>query len=276
MTITITGEVSVEEVYEALAAKFPNRKIRVMIPDAIQPSTLPDELVISASPDPRLAKYETLLVQKDNTIKELEITSNKALLSIQSFHKQQQALFDEFVLLRQRYDEQKSSLLSILWIHCGQYHPDVRLIPRCEDEDFTETDEQVGNYAVGNFLGEGQFATVRTCWELGEDGRKNEEKVYALKTIKKEKITTLQSLKRVSNEIEILRKLKSKNIVVIHDVLHTTNMLYIVTEKGGADLFEFFDEHPDGVPEKWAKDIITYVLRAVHYCHEHQVCHRGS
>ena len=50
----------------------------------------------------------------------------------------------------------------------------------------------------------------------------------------------------MSNEIDTLKKLKSEYIVCIHDVVQTANKLYIVTEKGGPDLFEFFDEHPDG------------------------------
>ncbi len=47
--------------------------------------------------------------QKEQEVKEAEESAKKAILSIQTLHKQQQALFDEFVLLRQRYDEQKAS-----------------------------------------------------------------------------------------------------------------------------------------------------------------------
>jgi serine/threonine protein kinase len=81
---------------------------------------------------------------------------------------------------------------------------------------------------------------------------------------------------RVSNEIENLKLLKSPYIVSIERVIHTQHMLYIVTEKGGKDLFEFFDEHPDGVPESWAKEIISCVIKGVLYCHERGICHRGK
>ncbi len=273
MVLTITGNISSQDVADALAKHFPERLIKIKSETADISDDDVNALVISESKGKE--ELEALLEQKNKSLRELESTSAKALSSIQSFHKQQQSLFDEFVLLRQRYDDQKNSLLSTLWVHCGQYHPELRSIPLIEDDHFVETETKIGKYFVGDFLGEGQFATVRTCWPLNSDGERVGEEEYALKTIKKEKINTLQSLKRVSNEIEILKKLKSKFIVSIHDVLHTTNMLYIVTEKGGSDLFEFFDEHPDGVPEHWAREIIVCILRAVHYCHQQGVCHRG-
>lgn len=200
----------------------------------------------------------------------MELSLGKALISIQTFHKQQQALFDEFVLLRQKYDDQKDGLLNILWIKCSQYHPELRQIPKVEDEEtFVETEENIGPYAVGDILGEGQFATVKLCWK-----EEAPDELFALKMIKKERVTTFALLRRVSNEIEILRRLDSPFVVSVKNVIQTSTMLYIVTEKGGSDLFEFFDEHPDGVPEAWAKDIIICILRAVSYCHDQGVCHR--
>ena len=122
---------------------------------------------------------------------------------------------------------------------------------------------------MGNALGEGQFATVRVC-----SFRKQKDKEYALKIIKKDRIISLTSLMRVSNEIENLKLLQSPFVVAVEAVIHTTSNLYIITEKGGLDLFEFFDEHPDGVPEKWAKQIMVSILKGVLYCHEQGICHR--
>jgi serine/threonine protein kinase len=56
--------------------------------------------------------------------------------------------------------------------------------------------------------------------------------------------------------------------------IHTKSRLYIITEKGGADLFEFFDEHPSGVPEHWANQIMIEILKGVLYCHDQGICHR--
>ena len=62
----------------------------------------------------------------------------------------------------------------------------------------------------------------------------------------------------------------------VKDVVQTMDNLYIITEKGGRDLFESFDDNPDGVPESWAKEVIVCVLKAVLYCHEQGICHRGA
>jgi len=209
------------------------------------------------------------LEAKSKELVECEATCSKALLSIQSFHKQQQDLFDEFVLLRQKYDEQRNTLANVLWTHCRSHHPELRQIPPPEDpENFDESDEFVGQYIVGRMLGEGQFASVRMCTKEGDDAE------YALKIIKKDRIMNFVSLKRMSNEIDTLRKLHSKYIICLHEVIQTATKLYIITEKGGPDLFEFFDEHPDGVPEHWAKEIMYRILRAVQFCHKNSFCHR--
>lgn len=209
------------------------------------------------------------LAAKDKELKELEATSSKALISIQVFHKQQQSLFDEFVLLRQKYDEQKAVLVSVLWNQCSQFHPELRQIPSSEhDETFVENDERLGKYTVGDVLGEGQFAIVRECWKDGGD------KPFALKIINKDRITTFAMLKRISNEIFALRSLRSEFVVHVTDVIHTKTRLYIITEKGGCDMFEFFDKHPDGVPEEWARSITVMMLKAVLFCHEQRICHR--
>lgn len=227
------------------------------------------EIVVGAYIDNE-TKFKNLLITRDNEIKQMEHSSAKAFLTIQSFHQQQQALFDEFVLLRQKYDDQKTNLLTTLWVYCGRYHPDLKYIPELEDEKtFVENDEEVGHFIVGQTLGEGQFATVKTCWK--KDDTKTE---YALKMIKKERVTSFVSLKRVSNEIDILKRLNSPYVVSVLHVMQTSSMLYIVTEKGGADLFEFFDEHPNGVPEVWAQEIISNVMTALIYCHTISVCHR--
>eukprot|EP00602_Paraphysomonas_sp_CaronLab_P001912 CAMPEP_0185020902 /NCGR_PEP_ID=MMETSP1103-20130426/3547_1 /TAXON_ID=36769 /ORGANISM="Paraphysomonas bandaiensis, Strain Caron Lab Isolate" /LENGTH=469 /DNA_ID=CAMNT_0027552089 /DNA_START=247 /DNA_END=1656 /DNA_ORIENTATION=- len=191
-----------------------------------------------------------------------------AVESIQTFHQQQQALYDEFLILRQKYDDQKSAHITTLWTHCSSHHPELCMIPQQESKEFVETSTTVGRYVVTDVLGEGQFATVYTCHTKSIPGD------LAIKVIKKERITSFSSLRRVSNEIDILKKLNSKFIVRIIDVIHTKTKLYIVTEKGGQDLFEFFDEHPEGVKESWALEITTGILEAVLFCHTNFVCHR--
>jgi serine/threonine protein kinase len=212
------------------------------------------------------------LKQKTEEVEALTLAAGKASLSIQSFHNQQAQLFDDFVLLRSRYDEQKSTLHSVLWGKCAPHHPSLKYIPpEMNEKECVESEAQLDKYYVGEVLGEGQFATVHSCRLLTEPA---DSELLALKMIKKERINTFSSLKRVSNEISILKRMHSKYVVACVDTLHTQKNLYIVTERGGSDLFEFFDEHPGGVPDEWAKEIVACIIEAVSYCHRVGVCHR--
>eukprot|EP00596_Hydrurales_sp_CCMP1899_P003596 CAMPEP_0119038458 /NCGR_PEP_ID=MMETSP1177-20130426/7418_1 /TAXON_ID=2985 /ORGANISM="Ochromonas sp, Strain CCMP1899" /LENGTH=804 /DNA_ID=CAMNT_0007001095 /DNA_START=485 /DNA_END=2900 /DNA_ORIENTATION=+ len=134
--------------------------------------------------------------------------------------------------------------------------------------NFKETEERIGSLNVGEILGQGQFATVKSC---RRDGSTQE---LAVKIMKKDRFTTFTALKRISNEIEILKKLKSEFIVSVKEVIQTTENLYIVTEKGGKDLFDAFGDGMDGLPESWVKEIAICILKAVLYCHDRGICHR--
>jgi hypothetical protein len=265
----VYGDIFIEEIKQAISKSFPEKSISVQN-DAVSKSAeekLAKNVVIFSSSFPKSEDEElkSLYEKKCKEHKEAEQAARKAL------HKQQQALFDEFVLLRERYDQQKSSTFDILWTHCTKYHPDLRKIPVMQDAaTFVEAEERVGDYDVGELLGEGQFATVKNCTREGQSTE------YALKIIKKEKITSFTALMRVSNEIDNLQLLKNKHVVNIMHVMNSEKKLYIVTEKGGRDLFDFFDEHPDGVCEEWAKQIIICVLKDVMFCHDHGICHRGE
>jgi len=271
--IAVYGNITAEEVTEALRKAYPDRRFSstddVVTKVTVQKLTKGELLVSKLVPSETEKMLHSEVSKKEKERKEAEESASKALLSIQTFHKQQQALFDEFVLLRQRYDEQKTSTVNILWTHCSKFHPDLRMIPDQEDpKTFVETDEQIGTLTVGDPLGEGQFATVKNCYMPGDP------KEYALKIINKDRITSFTALMRVSTEIDNLKLLKNPYIVSVTQVIHTESKLYIITEKGGKDLFEFFDEHPDGVPEEWAKQIIACILKGVMFCHDQGICHR--
>jgi serine/threonine protein kinase len=256
-------------IVEALTGHFSNMQV-VSIKTEQSPKR--DQILVfdnELSDDKKeIMRLKKLLQEKDSQAREMEANTKMAVESIQTFHQQQQALYDEFLILRQKYDDQKAQLITTLWTHCGAYHPELRMIPSQEGKDFVETTSVIGRYAISDVLGEGQFATVFSCSTHSIPGD------LAIKVIKKERITSFSSLRRVSNEISILKKLDSSHIVKIMDVMQSASKLYIVTEKGGQDLFEFFDEHPEGVQESWALEIVGAIMEAVLYCHLHHVCHR--
>jgi len=231
-------------------------------------SQLQQELVAAKQ---RITELEEIAATSSQEIEDLTMAAGKASISIQAFHSQQQQLFDDFVLLRSRYDETKSTLQSALWTHCAPHHPELGHIP--SETDIVDNEEQLGPYYLEELLGEGQFATVRACRPISDDDMEGDAR-WAIKIINKERIGSFNSLKRVSNEVRILKNMRSKYIVSIADVFQTKKTLYIVTERGGADLFEFFDEHPRGVPEAWAKEIMARLLQGVAFCHLMGICHR--
>lgn len=272
-SLLISGDITLEEVAEALRKCLPGKKITVAPGKLDAGQQFSKTEVVVGRTERGYHQLLDELAEKDRTIGDTEEAAAKAVTNLQALHKQQQDLFNQFVLLRQRYDDLKQSTVSILWNQCAKFHPELRQIPPMEEPgSFIETEDQVGHYVIGDLLGEGQFATVRSCSLDGatDDGE------YAIKMIKKESISSFTSLTRVSNEIDNLRILKSSFVVSVIQVIHTQSMLYLITEKGGSDLFEFFEEHPDGVPESWAREIIGNVLRGVMYCHEQEICHRGT
>lgn len=227
----VYGNITAEEIADALQKAFPDRKFTttkdVVTKAHVQKLSRNEHLIGKIMPSETEKLLQTRLTAKEKEHREAEEAASKALLSIQTFHKQQQALFDEFVLLRQRYDEQKSSTVNILWTHCTKFHPDLRMIPEQEDtKTFTETEDRIGKYRVGEPLGEGQFATVKNCYIDGD------KKEYALKIINKDRITSFTALMRVSTEIDNLKLLKNPYIVSVTQVIHTETKLYIITEKG--------------------------------------------
>ncbi|MDA7675242.1 protein kinase, partial [Akkermansiaceae bacterium] len=295
----ISGNVSTEDLQNALSAFYGDKRKIVIINDNDKDkdngeedgaaSTENDSESNNIDKDNNTNVYininkcnqlSSLLKEKTEELTKLEKTSAKELVDV---HVQQKQLFDEFVILRTRYDEQKTQLMETLWDKCSVSHPELSEIPKCENELlFLEDEDRVGIYDLGEVLGEGQFALVRSCNISHSRGIEyaaihethDLTREYAMKILSKERLLTFHSLKRVSNEIKILRALDSKYIVKTMDVIQTKKKLYIVTEKGGEDLFKFFDEHPKGVPVSWAKDIARCILRGVQYCHQAKICHR--
>jgi len=98
--------------------------------------------------------------------------------------------------------------------------------------------------------------------------------VLAVKIMRKDKVHSVTDLKRVQNEIAVLRKVKHENIVTFIDVIFSPTNVYLFVEKGGEDLFEFFSAHLDGVDHSTAIEIIMGITLPIAYLHSLNICHR--
>jgi len=123
-------------------------------------------------------------------------------------------------------------------------------------------------YEFGPVVGNGAFSVVREATNKETKGK------VAIKQIAKQHISS-NDMKRLSTEIEIMKKLKHKNIIQLIDVFdNSSSHLYLVMElvKGG----ELFDKivSRGQYSEKDACNIISQIVEAVEYMHQHGVCHR--
>jgi hypothetical protein len=275
---TVVGNISRDQLEECLKTHIEHKTV------AISESTDVD------SGEARSEELRRRLEERERRIGYLETLGARAAQSTQNFQRQQQALFGEFVVLRRKYDDLKSTLIEVLWEHCVPFHPDLSHIPPVdpEEEDCVgDNPDQYGKYIAEDYIGEGQFASVRTCREKCVDNTNSEDGAnppvdstpfaqLAIKLIKKEKIVSMQSLRRLSSEIDSLKSLNSKYVTKYHDILQTRLCLCLITEKGHADLFEFFNQHNTGISENWTREIIVNILKGIHHCHQHGICHRGN
>lgn len=116
-------------------------------------------------------------------------------------------------------------------------------------------------------LGRGAFGEVRKAIH------KSTSIVRAIKIIYKEN-SAPQELKRITNEVEILKKLDHPNIIKVYEFFHDTKHFYIVTELcTGLELFDrIIKSHH--FSEKKAAETLRQILSAIVYCHSHNIVHR--
>ena len=184
----------------------------------------------------KVKNMKAQLDEKDSEISELDNCLQLATNSIRSFHAQQRELFDDFIQLREKYDSMKVKLRDVLWGHVASTSHEFAAIPRLQ-HNLKDDGDKIEQYELGELVGKGEFAHVRTCTVASATG--SASKVFAVKILAKEKIVDVAGLQRTANEIRILREANHPNILKIYDIIHTQERLYIIMEKGTRDLFDY-------------------------------------
>jgi serine/threonine protein kinase len=256
------GPVTMERIFRAIDTEFSGLKVQFGSQGAVGGE---DNIVICEEDTENLSRFT------QGEYISLENDYMKAVAAIEDLERKQQNLYSQFELLRSKYDTIVSRMSNLLWSDCTPFHPELREIPPMETSDkIVESEVRIGPYKILEDIGEGQFAKVKNC--IREEEKSGSH--YALKIIHKEKITSLTALRRVSTEIKALQKLKGNFVTGFRDAIQTKSKLYIVLEKGGPDLFDFFDKYPGGVPEDVARKISIQLLNAILFCHQRMYCHR--
>ena len=128
----------------------------------------------------------------------------------------------------------------MLWKYIPAHCDGFGMLPGVSD--VPEDENRVDKYVLKEVIGQGQFAEVRKCVIGSNTSSSKNAKEYAIKIIDKFKITDIVAMRRIMNEILALRELQSDHIFGLLDLIQTKDYLYLVTECGGKDLFDYFEQ----------------------------------
>ena len=134
---------------------------------------------------------------------------------------------------------------------------------------------KLSKYEIGNALGKGAYATVK----LVTNKLTNEK--YAMKIYEKEKLNSNSKKSCVYKEIQILKKLRHKNIVKLIEVISTEKQILIVQELiEGISLREYYNNeirNQKGISihkENVFRTIFKQIFEAMDYVHKQGMAHR--
>jgi len=134
---------------------------------------------------------------------------------------------------------------------------------------------KLSKYEIGESLGKGAYAVVK----LVTNKITNEK--FAMKVYEKEKLNSNSKKGCVFKEIQILKKLKHKNIVKLIEVISTEKQILIVQELiEGISLREYYNNeirHQKGISihkENIFRIIFKQIFDAMNYVHKLGMAHR--
>ena len=123
-------------------------------------------------------------------------------------------------------------------------------------------------YKYGRILGKGAFGKVNLALHIASG------KLVAIKSFDKKKLSKENSLKKIKNEIEVLKKLKDNIFCTrIYDTFQTETHILIVMEFICGDLLNFIRKR-EKLDEKTAKIIFKQIILGLKYMHKNNIVHR--
>lgn len=109
--------------------------------------------------------------------------------------------------------------------------------------------------------------------EKKAEEKKQTVKTYAVKVIKKVKLSTEQRKRYMVQEIEIMREVSHPNVIRLHEVFETKNHLFLVLDyHQGGDLYH--QCRLEAFREDEAVNLIKQIARAVKYLNGKNIIHR--
>ncbi|KAL2079380.1 hypothetical protein ACEWY4_025124 [Coilia grayii] len=116
-------------------------------------------------------------------------------------------------------------------------------------------------------VGEGSYGVVLKC--------RNREtgKIVAVKKFLESEDD--KGVKKIAlREIKMLKQLRHENLVSLLEVCKRRRRLYLVFEFVDRNLLDELELHPSGLEQNRCRAYLYQILRALNYCHEHNIIHR--
>ncbi|XP_064141288.1 serine/threonine-protein kinase STK11-like [Loxodonta africana] len=129
----------------------------------------------------------------------------------------------------------------------------------------------LGKYLLGDLLGEGSYGKVKEVLDLDTLCRR------ALKIVKKNKLRRIpDGVANVEKEIQLLRRLRHRNVIQLVDVLHNEKQkTYMVMEYCACDLQEMLDSVPEKrFPVCQAHGYFCQLIDGLEYLHSQGIVHK--
>ena len=182
------------------------------------------------------------------------------------------------------YKTRKISKKTTINIDCKSHNKDketienIQIIKNEENNKENNTDikkDKLSKYEIGDLLGKGAYATVRLVTN------KITHEKFAMKIYEKEKLNSNSKINCVYKEIQILKKLRHKNIVKLIEVISTEKQVLIVQELiEGISLREYYNNeirNQKGISihkENIFRIIFKQIFEAMDYLHKQGMAHR--
>ncbi|KAM3136190.1 hypothetical protein pb186bvf_011649 [Paramecium bursaria] len=161
----------------------------------------------------------------------------------------------KFLKLSQSQNGSFNSLLGLLLTNDINYQQQMQ-------------EKNIENYEIGNTIGEGTFGKVK----IGKHKLTGER--VAIKILEKDKIQDESDITRIAKEIEILKKLRHPNIILLYEIIESEKELFLIMEYApGGELFEFIVKS-QRIKEQQACKFLLQILDGVDYMHKIGIVHR--
>ena len=223
-------------------------------------------------------KYKEKVMNNYTTIKETAIKKEKE--NIKEIDNKNENENKEIIKNKQRafstvpQKQRKSSKKTSINIECKEKQ-EKNNVNNNEENTNNNKKDRLSKYEIGPELGKGAYAKVKLA-----TNKLTKEK-FAMKIYEKEKLNSNSKKSCVYKEIQILKKLRHKNIVKLIEVISTETQILIVQELiEGISLREYYNNeirNQKGISihkESVFKKIFYQIFSAMDYLHKHNMAHR--